>query len=274
MDFEDRRARFRSLHESGTFIIPNPHDVGTCRLLTALGFSALATTSGGHSASLGRMDMTTTRDELIGHVRALASATPLPLSVDAEQCFAHEPGGVRTTVSLLADAGAAGFSIEDWDPHARRIDQLDRAAEQVSIAAAEAARHGMVLTARAENHLRGVHDVDDTIRRLTAYREAGAHVVYAPALPDLAAVARVVAETDAPVNVLLQPGGPSADQLALIGVRRLSVGSSLSRIALGAFVSAAEALRDTGRLDESLPSLDQALAARAFAVPPEAPAPG
>ena len=265
MPFDDRRSLFRSLHDEGTFLIPNPHDVGTCRLLTTLGFSALATTSGGHSASLGRIDMTGHRNELVGHVRALAGSTTLPISVDAEQCFPDEDGGVQATVQLLAEVGAAGCSIEDWNPHAERIESLDVAVERVAIAAAESDRLGMVLTARAENHLRGVDDLDDTVRRLSAYREAGAHVVYAPAVPDLNAIERIVIETDAPVNVLLRPGGPTVSQLEQVGVRRVSVGSALARIAYGAFALAAAELLTTGELDGSQPYLDRELASRAFA---------
>jgi len=264
MKFDDRRARFRSLHEEGTFLMPNPHDIGTCRLLTALGFSALATTSGGHAATQGRMDMSTERSELVEHVRALANSTTIPLNVDAEECFPEEDGGVQGTVLLLAEAGASGCSIEDWDPRASRIEELDVAVERVARAAAEAERHGMVLTARAENHLRGVDDLDDTVRRLTAYQEAGAHVVYAPAVPDLDGIERIVIETHAPVNVLLQPGGPTVTQLEQVGVRRVSVGSALARIAYGAFVEAAEILLETGKLEESRPYLDRDLASRAF----------
>jgi 2-methylisocitrate lyase-like PEP mutase family enzyme len=264
MDIDDRRSHFRSLHEGGTFLIPNPHDVGTCRLLTTLGFAALATTSGGHAASLGRPDMTGRRSELVEHTRALAAATALPLSVDAEQCFPREKGGVRATVELLAEAGASGCSIEDWNSPAGRIDELEAAVDRVGIAAAEAERHGMVLTARAENHLRGVDDLDNTVTRLIAYRDAGAHVVYAPGLPDIEAIQRIVAETHAPVNVLLQPGGPSVAQLERVGVRRVSVGSSLARIAYGAVAEAAQALLTTGELEEEWPYLDRTLAAQAF----------
>ena len=239
MDFEDRRAQFRTLHESGCFIIPNPHDVGTSRLLTTLGFSALATTSGGHAASLGRVDMTVGRSEIVTHVTAIAASTHLPVSVDAEQCFPGDAGGVRTTIKLLADAGAAGCSIEDWNPRDGRIDDLNVAAARVAEAATEAELHGMVLTARAENHLRGVDDIDDTIERLSVFREAGAHVVYAPAVNGLEKLGRIVTETGAPVNVLLTPGGPSAGELERIGVRRISVGSALTRRAYGAFVEAA-----------------------------------
>lgn len=265
MNFDQRRSRFRTLHESGTFLIPNPHDVGSCRLLASLGFPALATTSGGFAASLGRMDMTVSRVELVDHVSALVASTDLPISVDAERCFPESPGGVVATVELLAEAGAAGCSVEDWDPAAGRIEDMGVAGERVRAASAEADRHGMVLTARAENHLRGVDDVDDTVRRLRAYRDAGAHAVYAPGLTDLRSIARIVDETAAPVNVLLMPGGPSRDELESIGVRRLSVGSSLARIAYDALVQAAEDLLGSGSLQEAWPYLDRDRAQAAFA---------
>jgi 2-methylisocitrate lyase-like PEP mutase family enzyme len=264
MNVDERRKQFRRLHEEGTFLMPNPHDVGSCRLMTTLGFAALATTSGGHSASLGRMDMTGRRAGLVEHVRALAQSTDLPLSVDAERCYPEEVGGVQETVRLLAEAGASGCSIEDWNPRTGRIEDLGLAVERVGAAAGEAERHGLVLTARAENHLRGVDDLGDTVLRLTSYREAGAHVVYAPGAPDLDAIERIVKETGAPVNVLLQPGGPTADELNRVGVRRLSVGSALSRIAYGALARAAEDLLASGKLEESWPYLDRELSARAF----------
>ena len=229
--------------------MPNPYDLGSCRLLTELGFEALATTSGGFAASLGRQDMTVTRDELVEHVRSICGVTDLPVNVDAEQCFPGSPGGVVATVELLAGAGAAGCSIEDWNPLTREIEELGVAVERVGNAAAAAERVGLVLTARGENHLRGRDDLEDTIRRLVAYRHAGAHVVYAPALTDLAQIGRVVQETAAPVNVLLTPGGPTKQQLAGIGVRRLSVGGSLARIAVRGDVSgcgASSSLRRSG----------------------------
>lgn len=267
MDHDIARASFRALHQSGTFLMPNPHDVGSCRLLTAMGFEALATTSGGMSASLGRPDMTVTRAELCVHVQALSSATHLPLNVDAEQCFPHDGGGVAETVALLAAAGASGISIEDWDPRARRIEDREVATERVAAAATVADDHGIVLTARCENHLRGVTDLDDTIARLCAYRDAGAHCVYAPLLPDLDAIARVVDATQAPLNVLLRPGGPTRDELAAVGVRRLSVGGWLAQVAYGALVEAAERLQESGELAPDEPTLRGELAARAFSAP-------
>jgi 2-methylisocitrate lyase-like PEP mutase family enzyme len=264
MELDDARARFRALHREGTFLMPNPHDLGSCCLLTTLGFEALATTSGGFAASLGRQDMTVGRDALVEHVRAMCSVTHLPVSVDAEQCFPESPGGIESTVELLAEAGAAGCSIEDWNPLTKEIEEMEVAVERVAVAAVVAEREGLVLTARAENHLRGRDDLGDTIGRLIAFREAGAHAVYAPALTDLSAIARIVEETDAPVNVLLVPGGPSSAQLKDIGVRRLSVGNSLARIAYGALFQAAERLRDLGTVDAGAPYLDRGVANTAF----------
>jgi 2-methylisocitrate lyase-like PEP mutase family enzyme len=264
MDPNQARDRFRSLHVAGTFIMPNPHDRGSCRILTALGFEALATTSGGFAASLGRQDMSVSREELVDHVQSLCGVTHLPLNVDAEQCFPDRNGGVDRTVELLAEAGAAGCSLEDWNPTSEKIEPLSVAVERVAEGAAAADRLGLTLTARAENHLRGQDDLDDTIGRLNAYRAVGAHVVYAPGLSDPAAIARIVKECDAPANVLLLPGGPSVAQLADIGVRRVSVGSSLSRIAYGALAQAAEHLLGSGSLPDQASFLSGGLASRAF----------
>ncbi|HEX7442728.1 MAG TPA: isocitrate lyase/phosphoenolpyruvate mutase family protein, partial [Acidimicrobiales bacterium] len=220
MHIDDIRDRFRALHEEGTFLMPNPFDEGSCRLLEGLGFHALATTSGGFAASRGRLDMTGKRSELVDHLASLRHMTDLPLNVDAEQCYPDDEGGVAGTVQLLAMTGAAGCSIEDWNPYEGAIEEIDRATEKVAIAAAAADDEGLVLTARAENHLRGVDDLDDTIARLAAYRDAGAHAVYAPALTDLSAITRIVGEVAGPVNVLLVPGGPSFGELAEVGVRR------------------------------------------------------
>ncbi len=244
--------------------MPNPHDLGSCRLLTSLGFEALATTSSGFAASLGRLDMTVSRQALVDHVGAVCAATELPVNVDAERCFPDSPGGVAETVELLAEEGAAGCSIEDWNPNAQAIEEVSAAVDRVGLAAAEADRRGLTLTARAENHLRGRNDLDDTIARLRAYAAAGAHVVYAPGLTDLSAIARVVEESPAPVNVLLIPGGPTVAELAEVGVRRVSVGGSLARIAYGALVQAAEQLLDAGSLPPEAPYLSRETAGRAF----------
>ena len=236
---------FRALHATEQlFVMPNPWDVGSARLLAACGFEALATTSAGFAWSLGKLDQRVTRDELVAHVQSLTAATDLPLNVDSERCYPDDPGGVAETARLLADAGAAGFSIEDWDPATGRIDDVGRAAERIR-EAAEAAR-GMVVTGRAENHIRGVDDLNDTVARLLAYRDAGADVVYAPGLGDLDQIRTVVEAVNVPVNVLALPGGPSVAELASVGVRRVSTGGALAGAAYGALVAAAEELRTAG----------------------------
>jgi len=239
----DRREQFRDLHREGSFVLPNPWDRGSARLLEALGFPALATTSSGHAWSLGRPDQSVTRDELLVHTEALADAVEVPLTVDAERCFADDAAGVARTVELLAAAGAAGCSIEDYDPATRSIDPLAVAVERVAAAASAAATHGLVLTARAENHIYGHDDLDDTIERLRAYRDAGAEVVYAPGLVDLDQIGAVVAQAGAPVNVLLRPAGPSVAELAAAGVRRVSTGGALARAAFAALVESARGLQ-------------------------------
>jgi 2-methylisocitrate lyase-like PEP mutase family enzyme len=240
----DLRTRFRELHRDGTFVMPNPWDVGSAHLLAGLGFPALATTSSGHAASLGRRDQQVTRDELVAHAAALAAAVDVPLNVDAERCFADTPAGVAETVGLLAGTRAAGLSIEDYDPGAGAVEPLDVAAARVAAAAEVARAEGLVLTARAENHLYGAGDLDDTIARLRAYRDAGAEVVYAPGLTDLAEIARLVEAVEVPVNVLAT-GAPPVPELASVGVRRVSTGGALARIAYGAARSAAQELLDS-----------------------------
>jgi len=249
MSVDDRRARFRSLHEAEElFLLPNPWDIGSARLLAALGFEALATTSAGFAWSLGKLDQRVTRAELVAHVRSLAAATDLPLNVDSERCYPDDPGGVAETVALLAEAGAAGFSIEDYDPTRDRIDDVEVAAERVAVAAeaAHALPEPMVLTGRAENHIRGVDDFDDTIARLIAYREAGADVVYAPGLRTLNRIEAVVAAVGVPVNVLALPHGPSISELASVGARRASTGGLLAGAAYGALVAGAQELLTEG----------------------------
>jgi 2-methylisocitrate lyase-like PEP mutase family enzyme len=246
---DDRRARFRELHaRQQLFVMPNPWDVGSARLLEAAGFEALATTSAGFAWTLGRRDQEVTRDELVRHVGALAAAISVPLNVDSERCFPDEPGGVAETVLQLADAGASGLSVEDYDPTGDRIEDLRTAADRIA-AVAEAA-HGLasppVVTGRAENHLHGVDDLDDTIARLVAYREAGADVVYAPGLTDLDRIRRVVEEVQVPVNVLALPSGPRVQDLAAAGVRRVSTGGALARAAYGAALAGADELRTAG----------------------------
>ncbi len=251
----ERRAKgekLRALHErSEPFVIPNPWDVGTARLLAMLGFEALATTSAGCAFALGVPDNRIDRVQAIEHVRVLAAATPLPLSADLENGFGDDPETVAETIRLAAQAGAVGGSIEDIDTRSERPQYaFEHAVERVR-AAAEAA-HALdfpfTLTARTENHLVGNPDLRDTIRRLQAFQDAGADVLYAPGLTRREDIAEIVRSVDRPVNVLM--GSPAlrlgVDDLAALGVRRISVGSALSRAALGAFLRAAREIREHG----------------------------
>lgn len=249
MSVSDRRARFRALHAADRlFVMPNPWDIGSARLLASFGFQALATTSAGFAWSIGKLDQSVSRDELIAHVARIAEATPLPLNVDSERCYPDDAGGVAETVAMLAGAGAAGFSIEDYNPTTGAIDDVELAAERVAIAA-EAARsvpEPMILTGRAENHIRGVSDFDDTLSRLIAYRDAGADVVYAPGLSDLDQIKQVVDAVGIPVNVLALPHGPTIAELAAAGVRRVSTGSALAAYAYASLAEGARELLNEG----------------------------
>jgi 2-methylisocitrate lyase-like PEP mutase family enzyme len=233
---------FRALHREGTFVMPNPWDRGSARILADLGCKALATTSAGFARSIGKNDQQVTRDELVAHVAELTSVLEIPLNVDGERLFPDDPGGIAETVRRLAQAGAAGCSIEDYRPATTSILPVDEAAAAVAEAAAACAEHGLVLTARCENLLYGAGDLDDTIARLVAYREAGAEVVYPPGLVEAADITRVVTEVGAPVNVLAFPGSPPIDQLAELGVRRVSTGGALQGNAYRAMRHDAEAL--------------------------------
>src|SRR6202045_3617598 len=246
----EKAAGFLELHRPGNpLLLPNPWDQGSARLLASLGFQALATTSSGYAATLGRPDGSVSRDEALAHAAAVAAATELPVSADLENCFADEPAGVARTIALAVEAGLAGCSLEDYtggesDP----VYDIGLAAERVA-AAAEAAHAGavrLVLTARAENYLHGRPDLADTITRLQAYQAAGADVLYAPGLKSLADIRQVVAEVDRPVNVLAVAGAPSVGGLAEAGVSRVSVGGAFAFAALGAVGDAATELRDQG----------------------------
>ena len=266
MTVAERRARFRELHaQISIFVMPNAWDEGSARLLAWAGFEAIATTSAGFAWTLGRNDQSVTRDELIAHVERLAAATELPLSVDSERLFAPDPAGVAETVRLLAAAGAAGCSIEDYDPTTGRIDPVDVAAERVAAAAA-AAHEGdpMVLTARAENHLHGVDDIDDTVARLVTYAEAGADAVYAPGLADPADIRAVVTAAGVPVNVLALPDVPPVSELAALGVRRVSTGSLLASVAYGAMLAGARELRTHGSSEYGRAGLPRDVRTAAF----------
>ena len=247
-----RVETFRSLHRrEGGFLIPNAWDVGGARLLSGLGFEAIATTSAGLAWSLGRPDGGAGREAALANARAIAAAIPVPVSADLENGFGPSAEAVVETVRQAADAGLAGLSIEDASGEAQApIYDFAHAVERIA-AAAEANRAlatPLVLTARAENFLHGRPDLDDTIRRLTAFAQAGADVLYAPGLPDLAAVRAVCSAVGSPVNVLAGGGSPpwSAAEIFAAGAQRISVGSSLARVALGGLLDAARAMRETG----------------------------
>lgn len=249
-----KAAAFRALHQrDGAFIIPNPWDAGTAKLLTALGFEALATTSLGLANSLGRPDGAgaVSRREVLDNCAAIAAATHLPVSADLENCYAHEPRAAAELIRLAAEAGVVGGSIEDatGDPQGPIYD-FQLAVERVH-AAVETARSlafVFVLTARAENYLHGRPDLDDTIRRLQAFEKAGADVLFAPGLRDLATIRTVVSSVTRPLNVVMSTADPAitADQLAQIGVKRISVGGSLSRLALASVVKGALEMKERG----------------------------
>lgn len=255
------RRRFLSLHTGTILVMPNPWDIGSAKLLVEVGAVALATTSTGQAGSHGRLDHLVERDELIAHVIEMAEAVDVPFNVDSEDCFGTDVAGVADTAQQLAHTDAAGFSIEDYDPRNGVIRSLDEALERVS--AAKAAGRDLVLTARAENHLHGIDDLDDTIRRLTAFAEAGADVIYAPGLRTADDIARVVA-IGAPVNVLALPGTPSVPELDELGVARVSVGGLFAWAAYGALVEAAKELLGPGTSDYSSRVLDSRLRDRAF----------
>jgi 2-methylisocitrate lyase-like PEP mutase family enzyme len=252
----EKGERFRALHErDGAFIIPNPWDIGTARLLAHLGFEALATTSAGYAFSVGRPDSTVSRAETLAHVAAIVSATDLPVSADLENGFGDAPEAAAETIALAAAAGLAGGSIEDvpgrtGPASGSNVYDIAHAADRIR-AAAEVVRNlpfRFTLTARAENFIAGNPDLNDTIARLEAYQEAGADVLYAPGLTSKDDIAAVVHSVDRPVNVVmgLQGAQLSLAELSALGVKRISVGSALSRAALGAFLRAAAEMRDHG----------------------------
>ncbi len=255
------RHRFRSLHAGDILVMPNPWDRGSAKLLVEVGAVALATTSAGHAGSQGRLDQHVERGELLAHVVEMTGAVDVPFNVDSEDCFGIDTVGVAETAGLLAATDAAGFSIEDYDPRAGSIRPIDQAARRV--AAAKEAGGDLVLTARAENHLYGVDDLDDTITRLEAYRDAGADVLYAPGITTAGQIERVVA-VGLPINVLALPGTPPVPQLAELGVARVSVGSLFAWAAYGALVDAAREMFDAGTSDYSARVLDSRLRDQAF----------
>jgi 2-methylisocitrate lyase-like PEP mutase family enzyme len=251
----DRARRFVALHQGpGVFVMPNPWDVGSARILAGLGFQALATSSGASAAVLGRRDGQVSRDEALAHARAIADATDLPVSADLEHGFGDPPEEVAETIALAARVGLAGASIEDATAdRARPLYEFHLAVERVA-AAAEAARalpHPFVLTARTETFLRGRPDLEETIRRLRAFERAGADVLFAPGLPDLVAVREVCAAVTKPVNFMAGIRGRSFSVAALeaAGVRRISLATSLYRAAVRGLVDAAREVRERGTFD-------------------------
>ncbi len=243
---EQKAAAFRALHEGAPVVIPNPGDTGSARVLEALGFEALATTSSGFAYTLGRLDGQVTLDEVAQHVAELAPATDLPVSVDLENGYAADAAGVARAIERVAEAGAVGGSIEDWDPSGR-LYEPDEAVERLS-AAVEVARglgFPFTLTGRAENHIRGNPDLDDTIARLRAYEEAGADMLYAPGLRTVEEIRTVCEAVTRPVNVLAF-GNLSLAEIAEAGAQRVSVGGGLTWVAVGAFAEAAQAIRERG----------------------------
>jgi 2-methylisocitrate lyase-like PEP mutase family enzyme len=246
MDVMDVRQQFRDLHRQ-PFVIPNPWDVGSARILASLGFSALATTSGGFANSLGRLDGGVTREEAIEHSRQIAAATPLPVNADLENGFGDAPEVVADTVALASRTGLAGCSIEDYG--AERGLYPDGLAVDRVRAAVEASRKDsqpLVITARCENFFRGKPDLAATIARLQAYQEAGADVLFAPGLRSADDVRRIAAEIDRPLNVLILPGGPTVPELFAAGATRISTGSALSAVAYDALIQAGRELLDPG----------------------------
>ncbi len=242
----DLRQRFRELHTT-PFVIPNPWDVGSARILASLGFQALATSSAGFANALGRPDGGVTREEALEHARQISAATPLPVSADFENGFGDAPEFVADTVALASATGHAGCSIEDYGPE-QGIYGVEIAADRVR-AAVEASRKDsspLVITARCENFFRGNPDLADTIARLQAYQEAGADVLYAPAIRGVDDVRSVVAEVDRPLNVIIMPGGPTVPELFEAGAARVSIGSAMAAAAQDALVQAARELLDGG----------------------------
>ena len=239
---QQRAADFRALHEGEPFLLPNPWDAGSAKVLAGLGFKALATTSSGFAFTLGRADGGVDLDEVVAHVRALDEATALPVSVDLENGY----GDPATAVTRVAEAGAVGGSIEDWAPEGR-LYEPGEAIERVAAAVEAAGRLGFpfTLTARAENHVRRNPDLEDTIERLQAYERAGADVLYAPGLRGGAEIAAVCEAVGKPVNVLAHPG-LSMSEIVDAGAQRISVGGGLAWAAVNALAAAAEELRSGG----------------------------
>lgn len=252
MTREERYKAFRALHERpGVFLIPNPWNAGSARILTALGFEALATTSAGYAFNAGLHDSPDelSREAILENAREIVEATHLPVSADMQNGFGDEPEACVETIRAAVAAGLAGGSIEDSKPDAQNpIYEFEQAVERVAAAAEAAHECKFLLTARAENFLCARPDLDDTIRRLRAFAEAGADVLYAPGLPSLEAIREVCAAVSKPVNVLMGLKGATytVEEIAAAGAKRISVGGSLARAALGGFVRAAREIKEKG----------------------------
>jgi 2-methylisocitrate lyase-like PEP mutase family enzyme len=254
---EEKAQAFEALHGAEPFIIPNPWDAGSAKVLAGLGFRALATTSSGFAFTKGRVDGKVEIEEVLTHVRALSEATDLPVSVDLENGYGARPEDAALAIEGAAAAGAVGGSIEDYDPVEDRIYDLDHASERIAAAREAAARLGFpfTLTARAENHIRGNPDLDDTIARLQAYESAGADVIYAPGLRSGEEIGAVRAATERPINVLAQPD-VSMSEIVAAGGQRISVGGTLTWVAVGAMAAAAEKMRDAGDFSAITPTAE------------------
>jgi 2-methylisocitrate lyase-like PEP mutase family enzyme len=270
---EQKYEALKALHKrAGAFVIPNPWDAGTAKILTAIGFEALATTSAGYAFSIGRQDSTAhlSRDGILDNAKAIVEATHLPVSADLQDGFGPSPEMCASTIRLAAGIGLAGGSIEDatGDPN-NPIYDLQLAVERVAAAAEMAHTHQFLLTARAENFLYDRPNLDDTIRRLQSFAEAGADVLYAPGLPSLKAIREVCQSVQKPVNVLMGLKGAtfSVEELAAAGAKRISIGGSLARAALGAFVRAAREIKDKGTFTYATEAIPHAEATSYMAPP-------
>jgi len=259
----EKAARFRALHQGpGAFLIGNAWDAGSARILAGLGFAALATSSGASAGTLGRRDGRVTREEALAQARLICAATDLPVSGDLEKCYGDAPAAVAETIGLAAEAGLVGGSVEDFTGNKDKpFFDFNHAVERVAAAAEVAKKTNFVLTARAENFLRGKPDLDDTIKRLQAFEKAGADVLFAPALPDLAAVRAVCGALKKPFNFMAGIKGKSfsVPELEAAGVRRISVGTMLYRAAMTGMFDAARELKDKGTfgcLERPAPNLN------------------
>lgn len=262
---DNRIAEFHRLHSSGCFVMPNPWDVGSARALEKLGFKALATTSAGLAWTLGRRDTQATRDEVLDHLRLIAGAVTVPVNADFESGYAADPAGVAANVKMAADTGIAGLSIEDSSgDQAHPLLEFNVAVQRVAAArrAIDESGTGIVLTGRSEGFVCGRPDIDETIRRLRAYAEAGADCLYAPRIDKLEDVSAIVAAVSPkPVNLLINAPFTTVAEAAQLGVRRISVGGTLARTAWGGFLAAAEEIANEGTFSrfEGLPNVDALL---------------